>query len=186
MNRRQMLSSMSLAIGGTALLSPTLFSSCRSDDYEGQFFTGKDITLLNEIGETILPETTDSPGAKAAKVGNCMDVYVAECYSLEQQEIIRSGLLTFQSDCQTKKNKKFERLRPEEQHDFLVKIDQEAKDFQVRPELSTHYFSLLKSLVLFAYFTSEEGAQKALRYEAIPRKYVGDFPYKSGEKAWAI
>ncbi|MEM9884258.1 MAG: gluconate 2-dehydrogenase subunit 3 family protein [Bacteroidota bacterium] len=186
MNRRQMLSAMSLTIGGTALLSPGLFLGCRSENYEAQFFSIQDIELLNEIGETILPETADSPGAKAVKVSNFMDMYVAECYDLAQQEIVRSGLLTFKAACEKQKGKSFQDLRAADQHDFLVELDQQAKDFQALPEQPVHYFSLLKDLIVFAYFTSEEGAKMALRYEPIPGRYLGDIDYEEGEKAWAL
>ena len=43
----------------------------------------------------------------------------------------------------------------------------------------------MKQLTLFGYFTSKEGATQALRYVAVPGKYVGDYPYKKGDKAWA-
>jgi hypothetical protein len=48
-----------------------------------------------------------------------------------------------------------------------------------------HYFTIIKQLVLFSFFSSEVGATKVLRYEAIPGSYDGDLPYKKGDKAWA-
>lgn len=186
MNRRQLLSTLPLAIGGTALLSPSLLISCQSDEYQGLFFEAADIGLLDEIGETILPETSDSPGAKTAKVGNFMDAYVANCYTLEQQGTMRLGLMKFKDDCKRTKGKTFLNLHTRDRHDFLVQLDQESKDFKATPERAVHYFSQLKQLTLFAYFTSEQGAKMALRYEPIPGKYIGDYPFEAGDKAWAL
>jgi hypothetical protein len=36
------------------------------------------------------------------------------------------------------------------------------------------------------YFTSEIGSKQALRHLPVPGKYDGNFPYKKGDKAWAI
>ena len=48
-----------------------------------------------------------------------------------------------------------------------------------------HYFTLMKQLTLFSFFTSEVGATKALRYVSIPGRYDGDMPYQKGDRAWA-
>jgi len=102
MKRRSVLKNLTIGIGGSLVISPSLFSSCQSDNYQPLFFTKKDLRLLNEIGETILPETVDSPGAKALKVANFMDVFVADCYNREQQKTIQEGLVLFQKECQEK------------------------------------------------------------------------------------
>ena len=48
-----------------------------------------------------------------------------------------------------------------------------------------HYFTLLKQLTLYTFFTSQVGATKVLRYVAIPGYYNGELPYEKGDKAWA-
>ncbi len=42
---------------------------------------------------------------------------------------------------------------------------------------------MMKELTLWGYFTSEPGANKALRYIAVPGKYQGCIDYKKGDKA---
>jgi len=44
---------------------------------------------------------------------------------------------------------------------------------------------MVKELTLLGFFTSEVGATQALRYLPVPGKYVGDYPYKKGDRAWA-
>lgn len=53
-----------------------------------------------------------------------------------------------------------------------------------REETLPHYFTMMKQLTLFGFFTSEVGATEVLRYEAVPGRYDGCAPY-SGEPAWA-
>jgi hypothetical protein len=48
-----------------------------------------------------------------------------------------------------------------------------------------HYFSLIKQLTLWGYFTSEVGSTKALNYLPLPGKYEGCIPYQKGDKLWA-
>jgi len=69
----------------------------------------------------------------------------------------------------------------------LVDLDKEAKEYgkTKKQDDPNHYFSQVKQLTLWGYFTSEPGATKALRYVAVPGKYEGCIPYNKGDKAWA-
>ena len=181
MNRRNALKTLSISAGGALIIPGTLFSSCQSNDYQPIFFPESFLLLINEIGETILPETEDSPGAKSLHIANFIDLYVGECYSPENQEIVLNGIKTFEAKCKEEHNSIFQKLDAKVKHNLLVKLDQEAQE-----SISPHYFSLIKSLVLFGYFTSQEGANKALRYLPIPGKYDGNYPFENGDKAWAL
>jgi hypothetical protein len=184
MNRRELLTALSISVGG-GLLLPNLLASCQSDDYVATFFESKNIELINQIGEVILPETPESGGAKAANVAHFIDFFAAKGLSPQQKEILTSGLRLFRERIKAATGKSFLRLNTEAQHDLLVELDDESKRLTT-DAASPHYFKLLKDLILFAYFTSEVGATEALRYEAVPGKFVGDYPYEQGEGAWAI
>jgi hypothetical protein len=87
-----------------------------------------------------------------------------------------------------KNGKSFMESTPEQRHELLVGLDKEAKEYgkNKKPEDPSHYFSLMKQMTLMGFFTSKEGATKALRYVAVPGKYEGCIPYKKGDKAWAL
>lgn len=87
-----------------------------------------------------------------------------------------------------KYNKDFVDLSADEKHDLLVEIDAEAKAYNDSKGSSdpNHYFTLMKQLTLWGYFTSEVGATKALRYVPVPGRYEGCIDYKKGDKAWAL
>ena len=54
-------------------------------------FTAADVALLDEIAETILPETS-TPGAKAAKTGAFMALMVTDVYTEAQRQVFVDGM----------------------------------------------------------------------------------------------
>lgn len=187
MNRREALSSVALLLGGTIIGSSAFLMGCKSGGSEsGISFSPDDISFLNEVGETILPATS-TPGAKEAKVGEFMSVYVADCYEAKDQTIFKEGIKKLDEASQKKNGKSFIKSTAEQRHDLLVELDKEAKEYQKnkKEEDPNHYFRMMKELTLLGFFTSEVGATKALRYVAVPGKYEGCIPYNKGDKAWA-
>ncbi|MGH2553929.1 MAG: gluconate 2-dehydrogenase subunit 3 family protein [Chitinophagaceae bacterium] len=51
--------------------------------------------------------------------------------------------------------------------------------------MPNHYFTMMKHLTLWGYFTSETGCREALRYNPVPGRYEGCVPYNKGDRAWA-
>ena len=181
MNRRKVIKTLTITAGGGWLVPATLFSSCRSDDYQPRFFSKKEVTLINEIGEVILPETTDSPGAGTLKVAHFIDVYVQDCASLSDQKKLRNGLKDFVENCLKENKKSFDKLTDDQKHDWLVALDNERQE-----KTTAGFFPLLKNLILLSYFTSMEGSTKSLRYLPVPGRYQGNYPLQKGDKSWAI
>ncbi|AEI49888.1 gluconate 2-dehydrogenase subunit 3 family protein [Runella slithyformis] len=64
------------------------------------------------------------------------------------------------------------------------KADKEA--IAAKKISGTPFWRLMKELTLFGYFTSEQGATKALDYVPIPGRYDGCIPLKKGQKAYAL
>lgn len=186
MNRREAISSVALLLGGTILGAEAFLSGCKTKSDLGISFTPTDISFLDEVAETILPATS-TPGAKAAKVGEFMTVYVRDCYEEKDQKIFMDGMKKLDEASKTKNGKSFMDSTPGQRHDLLVSLDAEAKAYEKskKGEDPKHYFRMMKEMTLFGYFTSEIGATQALRYVAVPGKYEGCIPYKKGDKAWA-
>ena len=190
MNRRDALTRVSLLLGGTVLGAELWLSGCTNPQKNigagGLNFSNDDIAFLDEVSETILP-ATDSPGAKDAKVGEFMTRIVRDCYTPADQKIFVDGLQKLNEASKQKNGNYFMDATPEQRHDLLVDLDKDQKTYQAqkKKEDPTHYFRMIKELTLWGYFTSEPGANKALRYVAVPGKYEGCIDYKKGEKAWA-
>jgi hypothetical protein len=183
MDRREALKLTASLFGGVVIGSQSFLTACGLKTENSMVFSKEIISLLDEIGEVILPETEDSPGAKAAKIGDFIRTIVNDCYSEEEQKIFSEGLSTFKDLCQKQFDKSFMTMSGEEKFELLHQLDQEAKSRH--SEENPHYFAMIKQLTIWGYFTSEPGMTKALRYNPIPGRYEGCVPYQVGEKAWA-
>jgi Gluconate 2-dehydrogenase subunit 3 len=189
MNRRDAVSRVALLLGGTIVGAEFFLSGCTNADKKygtSLNFTPDDVAYLDEIAETIIP-TTDTPGAKAARVGTFMTVMVKDCYDENNQKIFLEGMTKLNEASSKKYSSGFMSIKPEQRKELLIELDKEAKEYakSKKQDDPSHYFSLLKQLTLLGYFTSEIGATKALRYIAVPGHYDGCVPYKKGDKAWA-
>ena len=186
MERRELLK-MIAALTGGAFIGGELLTSCKSGPLVGGATFGEaDTAFLDEVAETILP-ATKTPGAKAAKVGQFMVVMVNDTYEDKDQKIFHAGIGKLDEASKKATGKSFLEATPEQRTTLLTALDKEAKDYQKakKPEDPSHYFTMMKQLTLFGFFTSKEGATQALRYIAVPGKYDGAYPYKKGDKAWA-
>ncbi len=191
MNRRDAIARVGLLVGGTVVGANAFLTGCspkRSEEALGALdFSPKNISFLDEVGETILPTSAASPGAKEAKIGDFMKVIVTDCYEEKDQKIFMEGLGKLRDASEAKYSKDFMDLQPTERHDLLVTIDKEAKDYQgsKKQDDPTHYFTMIKQLTLWGYFTSEVGSTKALRYNPVPGRFDGCADYKKGDRAWS-
>ncbi|MFN6972744.1 MAG: gluconate 2-dehydrogenase subunit 3 family protein, partial [Rheinheimera sp.] len=162
-------------------------------------FGAGDIMLLDEIAETILPRT-NTPGAKDAGCGAQMAVMVQDCYDAKQQALFVAGLTALQATCKQQHQRDFLQLTTAERTALLTQLDKDASARNAAiasndstnvsnrkgdASLEPHYFTLLKQLSIFVFFTSKVGATEVLRYVAVPGRYDGAMPYKKGDKAWA-
>jgi hypothetical protein len=189
MNRREALNRVALMFGGTIVGGTAFLEGCKTADKKmvvGLPLTKEQIAFLDEIAETIIP-ATDTPGAKSAQVGEFMHTMVTDCYEEKDQKIFLEGMTKVDEASDTKFQKDFISITPEQRKELLTGIDKESKDYTAakKKEDPNHYFSLMKQLTLLGFFSSEVGATKALRYVAIPGKYEACIPYKKGDRAWA-
>jgi len=190
MNRRDALSRVALLLGGTIIGAEAFLSGCKNSETKVSSaldFSKDNIAFLDEVGETILPTTASSPGAKAAKIGEFMKNIVTDCYEEKDQKVFATAVDKINDAAKKKYSKGFMELDATQKHDLLVDLDKEAKEYSKtkKQDDPNHYFSQVKQLTLWGYFTSEPGATKALRYVAVPGKFEGCIPYNKGDKAWA-
>lgn len=192
MNRREMLQRTAVLFGGTLVGADGLFA--KNVDWDALeygpdakgigLFDKKQVRLLNEIADTIIPDT-NTPGAKAAKVGQFMAVIVSDCYEPDEQKRFMEGLVTLQAASEKANGGTFQKSTPAQRTALLNALDKEQLDYQKRKKSGepNHYFRVIKDLVLWGYFSSEIGATQALRYVEIPGRYE-TIEYKKGDRAW--
>ena len=185
MQRRELLKLIAAATGCAFIGRDELFAG--PDTEFSHPYSEAEIGFFDEVAETILPRT-DTPGAKDAGLGAFMARYSAACYPQEHIERLKAGLADIESRMQASARRGFLAADLQERAELLMKIDHEAKE-HVRAagdnaKDQPHYFTLLKQLILFGFFTSEQGATEVCRYRPIPGRYKGCVPYQ-GEAFWA-
>lgn len=184
MNRRELLKLIA-ATTGTAMIGGTaasLLTGCATQSSAPLVFTADNIVLLDEIAETILPRT-ETPGAKDAKVGEFMTVFVTDCYTAEEQAVFHKGLVAFEEACKNTYGRSFMALQADEREQLVSKLDKEARTQAASGNIQ--YFTMIKQLTLFGFFTSKVGGTQVLRHAPIPGRYDGELAYKPGDRAWA-
>lgn len=187
MDRREAIQQIAILLGGTVVGAELLASCTSTVKNTGTLAGSEHIPILNEIGDTILPTTESSPGAKAADIGSFMVLMIQDCYSPENRGAFFAGIGEIDGASNLKYSKGFMQLDALQREELLIELDKEQEAYMKKKKKDepTHYFRMMKELTLLGYFTSEVGATKALRYVPIPGKYEGEIPYKKGDRAWA-
>ena len=181
MKRRDALKSTTLLIGGTFLASTGIFAACRPGERQErrQALSVDDENLIEEIADTLLPTTTSSPGARAAGAGAAINLLLTDCYDREAQGRAVHGLAELRERSEARFGRPFASLGVAQREELLREIDAESRE---RPD---HWFRLVRELSLRAYFSSEVGMTKALRYVLVPGRWTGCVPLAPGQPAWA-
>jgi hypothetical protein len=193
-SRREAIFRVSAMLGSVALVGQSaMLAGCatqptgdKAASAPNSLFKQGDITLLDEIADTILPETS-TPGAKAAGVGPFIAMMVVDTYYEGDQQIVRDGLNSLQALCLRSYGAHFQIVTAAQRLTLVERLDAEQHLYmQTRKDgAPVHYFRMLKELTLLGYFTSEIGYTQAMRYTETPGRFDPCAPYTQGEKSWA-
>ncbi|MBD2699138.1 gluconate 2-dehydrogenase subunit 3 family protein [Spirosoma sp. BT702] len=133
MNRREAILQVALTMG-SALSAPSMaaivagYQPHRATKRVPSAFAlkPKQVVLLDEITEVIMP-TTSTPGAKAAKVGETIQLILKDCYKPDQQEHFMKGLDAVEAESQKTHSKSFVELPIDQKTAILKQFEQLAK-----------------------------------------------------------
>ncbi len=129
--RREAIQRVTALLGGVALVGGSgLLTGCRDEraprGADTVEFSAEQIAFLDEVAETILPETS-TPGAKAAQTGAFMALMVRDVYSPDDQRVFMDGMRQLDEECQRMHNVAFMQATPEQRLALLQHLDREAK-----------------------------------------------------------
>ena len=183
MNRRDALKAAGILLGGAVIVSSGVLVACQAEPRaadapakrKAMSLSGDEVALAESIADTILPNTPASAGAKAAGVGAAINLLLTDVYDAAAQRKIVDGLGAFRT-----RHPSFAALSAGERESQLRLVDAEA-----RQAGASHWFHLMHELSVKAYFSSEIGMTKALRYIREPGRFTGCVPLGSGQPAWA-
>ena len=191
MNRRQILKLLAATAVSTSIPAE-LFALGRQAHSTIQ--GGKSLRTLNPqqdalvttISELIIP-ATDTPGAKAARVNEFIDLVLTAWYEEPERKRFLAGLSDVDARAHALFGKNFIDCAEKQQVSILTALDDELTSTRekVLPSmvsqekvelLERHFFYMMKRLTLFGYYTSEIGSNQELHYELIPTEHAGCAP----------
>jgi hypothetical protein len=140
-------------------------------------------TTVTTICELIIPQT-NTPGAKAARVNEFIDVILTDWYDAANKDSFLAGLADVDTRCRQVFGKAFVECPADQQTQFLRMLDDELPEIRERagatwaeenPE-PKEFFWKIKQLTLIGYYTSQVGFEEELRGEIIPSRHAGCVP----------
>jgi len=136
---------------------------------------------VTTIAELIIPQT-HTPGAKAARVNEFIDLIVAEWYDDEEKETFVTGLANVDSRARGLYGKNFVNCEQKQQGSILQAMDDEVAERTANPRRrrnhppEKNFFFMIKQLTLVGYYTSQIGFEQELHAETIPSRHAGCVP----------
>lgn len=190
MKRRAALQRTALLMGGI-ISAPTLIalmSGCKSKPKTLSTinsFSSDEQLLISDLTEVIIPSTS-TPGAKEAGVGAFIVMMLKDCYSTDQLKSFKEGLVDVNIESQ-KLGGDFVDLDKSKRDQVVRIMSDKAKTQVAQQNLSTTpFFTILKELTTFGYFSSEIGQTLALDFISIPGRYDSCIDIKPDQKAYSI
>jgi hypothetical protein len=136
-----------------------------------KFFTEEENKALIEMTERIIPADDNSPGAKAARVNEYIDLIV----SVSPDEVKKSwkdGLTAVNNKSRDMFGKEFAAASEADQVKLLTEISKNERSPQTAEE---RFFRTIKSATIDGYYTSKIGIHQELKYKgnAYLKEFVG-------------
>lgn len=142
--------------------------------------------------DLIIPDT-DTPGAKAARVNEFIDVILTEWATDEERQSFLAGLADVDKQSNELFGKDFVDAAPAQQSTLLRAMDdasapERAKDREkhgntvpkMDQQLKGDFFNVFRNITLHGYYTSEIGFTQELRLQIIPGAQQGCVPLRPG------
>ena len=144
-----------LAIGQAAAWHPRFLSNVQNE-------------TVAVIAELIIPET-DTPGALAAKVHEHIDLVLSEESPAVQKAFLK-GLSWMDRKSRQRFGADFREISPDHQTLILTELSAEGAG----DEIGKRFFEDIKRRTTFAYYTSEIGIHRELKYKG--NAILGNWP----------
>ncbi|GAB3232648.1 gluconate 2-dehydrogenase subunit 3 family protein [Algoriphagus aestuariicola] len=197
MNRREAIRKTALGLG-TAAGVPTLLSllqACAKEDrltWTPQFLKEDQALFVSSFVDFLLPRT-DTPGGLDVKADIFMDLMYAKAYDEDGQKNVVAQIEKFNQDCKAKYGAVFAEMSVEdkgacfrEQEANSPKFPKNVWGTSVGPSEPVGFYRSLKSMALWAYFSSEEIGKNVLSYDPIPGPYQGCIPLSDVGNTWSL
>lgn len=181
MDRRELLRSLAGAAATSTLagLSPQHLWAIGRRAHEDsardvwRVLSARQGEVATAVADTIIP-TTDTPGARSAGVGPFIDFMVEQTFDAEELDRFMAGLDEIDPRSLRTVGTTFLEATEAQRTDVLAEMAAEAAALRsTETDAPPHFFSTIKELTLFGYYTSEVGMTQELGWRMIPGSYDG-------------
>ena len=197
MDRRKALRKTGLLVGaslsGSTLIG--ILNSCQSQprlDWIPEFLSIDEANIITTLVDTILPKT-DTPGALDVKVDMFLDKVFARLYDQNSQSKLRKELKDFDQRSITMAGDSFFNLSDDKRSDFLNSEEKSNAKYNpgvwgttVGEQEPIGFYRSIKSMALWAYFSSEEIGKNVLNYDPIPGSFQGCIQVAEIGNKWSL
>jgi hypothetical protein len=197
MNRRNAIKKTAGVVGSVAL-TPTLLSlleSCQSKPREGfipKALNDEQALLISELADTLLPKT-QTPGALDLNVDLFIDSFIDAVIPVEGKAEFLSQISSWDEKCRRTMGDSFTALSLDQKHKFLMEEEKNSPKYNgsvwgtaVGVQEPVGFYRSMKSMMLWAFFSSEYVGKNMLNYDPIPGAYVGCVPLADIVNTWSL
>lgn len=171
-------------LGGTvsaAQLGPLASALAAANEETAPRYLGAaQFELLERIVDLVIPES-DTPGALAAGIHRFIDMMLADWASADSRARYTDALQRIDNRAMDLTGAAFVALSVEQQ--FAVLQDADRAAYTDGADDST--FRDLKKLILFGYYSSEQGGSVELKYDRLPGGYPGCVSLSEIGRSWS-
>lgn len=197
MNRRKALKKTGLFASAT-VLAPSMLSllqACNTEtrlNWKPLFFTEVEAKTISALIDKILPKT-ETVGGLDVKADIFIDKVIAKTYDEGGQENIRAQIKEFNDSCEKAQGGIFINLNEEAKTAALQHEEKTSGKFNrgvwgktVGEQEPIGFYRSMKSMAIWAYFTSEEMGENVLSYDPIPGVYEPCKPVSEVGNRWSL
>lgn len=188
MDRREALKHVAAILGG-AISAPVILGvlgGCDTGSVPGKWqpktLNSEQDELVATISELIIPQT-DTPGAKAARVNEFIDLMLTDWFPDDDRTAFLDGLNDAEAFCKQRFGKHFRECSESEQNRILTDLE-EASFREEAKSPRADFFRSMKELTLLGYYTSEIGATQELHLNPMGT-FNGCIPFSETGRAYS-
>ncbi len=176
-SRRKALKALATGVGSAGLwpyLSDSAaeaFASIQATNAPAKlvFLSPSQYATVDAVAETIIPADDQSPGARAARVADYIDLLLSESDETTKAEWVE-GLTAFEEESRRRFDASYAQLSPAQATALLTDIAKNELDPKTTLE---QFFKRTKDATIRGYYTSEIGIHKELQYKG--NQYLTEF-----------
>ena len=168
--RRQALLTAGAVAAAAALPETALAQLAKAPATAAKFLTARELAILDELAELIIPADAQSGGARAAKCAEFIDAGLAESIDPLWRQSWKDDIAEIDTVCAQLFGKGLLEAAPAQRQKLMETISKNEKNPTVNVE---HSFATIKWWVAEAYYTSKIGIHDELQYQG--NVYIGDF-----------